>query len=221
MDKYLTNDAYISNKCTNNCRACSGNLATCTACGYDDIQDKRFNLKDTNCVEYCGSGFFADSGFVCSPCAANCIECRVRDNACTLCNPALEPPYADPITLQCYDECPSGTYLDSDARQCKRCISPCGTCVSLDQCLSCDRTDITNDEILFFSKEKKCYEVCPNISVPTPSKNCDACEHPCETCENSPKNCQSCVEGHFLHKNNECLSSCPFMYYEDSGNRKC
>ena len=221
MAKYITKEAYISNKCTNNCRACSSQLATCTSCGHDEAQGKTFSLKGTQCLEDCGSGFFSDSGFLCSPCASSCFECRVRANACTVCNPAIEKPYADPITLQCYDECPSGTYLDSDKNQCLRCVSPCSTCISANQCLSCDRTDITNDQIFFYSSLKQCYEVCPNTAVPTPSKNCEVCESPCETCLNSPKNCQSCVEGHFLHKNGECVSECPFMYYEDSGERKC
>ena len=62
---------------------------------------------------------------------------------------------------------------------------------------------------------------CPNISVPTPSKQCEECEAPCETCENLTKNCLTCIEGNYLYKNNECVSSCPFLYFEDSDAREC
>ena len=35
------------------------------------------------------------------------------------------------------------------------------------------------------------------------------------------KNCLTCVEGHYLHKNNECVSSCPFLYFEEKDERIC
>ena len=35
------------------------------------------------------------------------------------------------------------------------------------------------------------------------------------------KNCLTCVEGHYLYKNNECVSSCPFLYFEESEERVC
>ena len=31
----------------------------------------------------------------------------------------------------------------------------------------------------------------------------------------------TCVDGHYLHKNNECITSCPFLYFENDEERKC
>lgn len=62
---------------------------------------------------------------------------------------------------------------------------------------------------------------CPTTSVPTPSKLCDACTAPCETCESLPGNCLTCVEGYFFYKEAECVTECPFLYTEDTAQRKC
>lgn len=57
--------------------------------------------------------------------------------------------------------------------------------------------------------------------MPTPSKQCEECESPCETCENLTKNCLTCIKGTYLHKNNECVTDCPFLYLEDDTERVC
>jgi len=36
-----------------------------------------------------------------------------------------------------------------------------------------------------------------------------------------PGNCLTCVEGFFFHKDAVCETECPFLYYEDSVERKC
>ena len=130
-------------------------------------------------------------------------------------------PYAYPTTYECFDECPSGTYLDEESTLCKTCETPCYTCSSQDTCLTCDRTNPANLEIFFFEAESKCYSECPNTSVPTPSKLCEACDSPCETCDKLTTKCLSCEAGFYLHTNNECVTSCPFLYYADSEARTC
>lgn len=35
------------------------------------------------------------------------------------------------------------------------------------------------------------------------------------------KNCLTCIEGNYLHLNNECVTSCPFLYFEDDEERLC
>ena len=101
-----------------------------------------------------------------------------------------------------------------------RCETPCYTCRSATECLSCDRTNPNNTAILFFNQDYKCYEECPDISVPTPSKTCIACEDPCVTCENLPDFCTSCGEGMYLHKTT-CVESCPFLYFKQDDPRYC
>ena len=102
-----------------------------------------------------------------------------------------------------------------------RCESPCYECSAKDVCQSCDRADNDNLEIFFLQSKGKCYEECPNISVATPSKQCEECESPCATCENLTRNCLTCIEGNYLHKNNECVTSCPFLYFADSEEGTC
>ena len=101
------------------------------------------------------------------------------------------------------------------------CEAPCYTCSSQDMCLTCDRTDLNNLAIFYSPEESKCYSECPNTAVPTPSKLCESCVSPCETCEKLTSNCLSCVEGSYLHTNNECIKECPFLYYENSETRQC
>jgi hypothetical protein len=56
-----------------------------------------------------------------------------------------------------------------------------------------------------------CYEACPAVSVPTPSKKCLACTNNCLTCEGVPNKCISCQDGFYLFKST-CVSTCPFGY---------
>lgn len=141
--------------------------------------------------------------------------------ACTICNPLAAKPYAYPKTFECYDECPSGTYLDLETTMCTTCESPCYTCSSKDTCLTCDRTDINNLAIFYSQVDGKCYSECPDTAVPTPSKQCESCVYPCETCDKLTNNCLTCVEGLYFHINNECIETCPFLYYNNDENREC
>lgn len=56
-----------------------------------------------------------------------------------------------------------------------------------------------------------CYESCPAVSVPTPSKKCLACTDNCQTCEDVTNKCLTCEEGFYLFKNT-CVRTCPFGY---------
>lgn len=100
------------------------------------------------------------------------------------------------------------------------CKEPCYTCTSATQCLSCDRTEQSNKLINFFDKEKTCYETCPAISVPTPSKKCLACTNNCLTCEGITNKCITCEDGFYLFKNT-CVSVCPFGYVFNELTKSC
>lgn len=124
------------------------------------------------------------------------------------------------MTLQCYAECPDGTYKDSSLQQCLPCKEPCYTCTSATQCLSCDRTATSNTFINFFEKENACFESCPAVSVPTPSKQCLACTENCATCQDQTDKCLTCEEGYLLLKNS-CVKLCPFGYIQDEKTPTC
>jgi hypothetical protein len=74
--------------------------------------------------------------------------------------------------------------------------------------------------INFFAKVNMCYEECPAVSVPTPSKVCLACTNNCLTCDELPDRCVTCDKGFFLHKQ-QCVRLCPFGYFQDDDAHTC
>ena len=149
-------------------------------------------------------------------CESPCLQCDIGPTLCTQCDPTFGAPYASLETLQCYSTCPSGTYLDTVQGLCVMCESPCFTCTSATNCLSCDRTEQNNTYINFFGLDQQCYETCPTISVPSPSKICIECEAPCTTCAELPNMCTNCTKGLYLYKQ-QCVEKCPFgLYSNDS-----
>ena len=143
IDKRVLNQEYVNVECTNNCDTCVDSLSKCTSCKFASALDESLYLKESEyrCVTDCGPGYFQDAGYKCSPCGGNCLQCTVSATSCTLCNPNSVKPYADPLSLRCYDECPAGTYLDKPSTLCTPCQSPCYTCTSPDVCTSCNRSD--------------------------------------------------------------------------------
>lgn len=121
------------------------------------------------------------------------------------------------MSLACYTSCPSGTYLNADTSQCIVCKSPCYTCSDELTCLTCDYQE-NNPAVYFF--ENKCYNVCPPVAVPSPSKICVDCEAPCKTCTDLPDKCLSCTGDLFVYRN-LCVQDCPFNYYKDHDEMEC
>ena len=220
IDKVFTQTAFIDVPCQNNCATCSGTLSGCVSCSYNKETEISYYLEDGQCVEDCKPGFYEGAGYMCLPCESPCVECNLGPQLCTLCEAGHTHPWADPLTLQCYDECPDGTYADAEKRQCIACESPCYTCSSATECLSCDHTDDFNLKTIFFALENKCYEECPNHSVRSPDNQCLECTGDCATCENIQSQCTTCNEGTFLHKA-ECIQDCPFLTWKDRSSRKC
>lgn len=218
IDSTTSYQDWITVACGSNCLECEGSLTTCTSCGTNPETEASFYLSGSACLAECPAGQYGGVGYICEPCESPCLQCTIGPTLCTECDPTFGNPYADPLTLQCYSECPEGTYLSGT--QCVKCESPCYTCLSATECLSCDRTDPTNLLINFFPEQQQCYETCPSISVPSPSKTCIACESPCLECEDLPDQCTSCIEGMYLYKS-QCVSSCPFSMFKDEVTQTC
>lgn len=87
IDKKILNEPFIVVPCTNNCDSCKDTLSKCTSCKYNAALEKSYYLKasEFKCLDDCGSGFFEDTGYKCSPCEGNCLECSVSATSCTLC----------------------------------------------------------------------------------------------------------------------------------------
>ena len=220
IDKVFSQNPWIDVPCQDNCASCSGTLAGCVSCSYNQVTEISHYLEDGQCVEDCKSGFYEGAGYQCLPCESPCVECDLGPKLCTLCEETHSRPWADPLTLQCYDQCPDGTYADEERRQCIGCESPCYTCSSATECLSCDHTAETNLRTIFFAAENRCYEECPSTSVRSPDNLCLECTGGCQTCENIQSQCTSCGEGTFLHKS-ECIEDCPFLTWKDRSSWKC
>lgn len=121
------------------------------------------------------------------------------------------------MSLACYEQCPSGTYLNAETNQCFGCESPCYTCTDAVTCLSCDYSG-NNPAQYFF--EERCFDECPPVSVPSPSKICIDCEAPCQTCTELPDKCLTCQDNLFEYRH-LCVSDCPWNYYKDHDTMQC
>eukprot|EP00347_Sterkiella_histriomuscorum_P020194 403338738 len=214
----------IQVNCTNNCSTCSLGVSKCQSCTFDSKQNLTFYLNSQNqqCNSQCDKGFYAESSnFTCKKCEFPCEECFLGSQLCTKCFANNTQPYANPQTLQCYSECPTGTYLDKAERVCKICNSPCYTCLDSLNCLSCDRVNTQNPFINYY--QSKCYDKCPSGTVATPQSSiCIECTSPCRTCQDSqPDFCSSCQSGYYHLKNSLCVSTCPSQYLPNTDTMKC
>jgi hypothetical protein len=210
IDKVFSQHPWIDVPCLNNCGTCTGTLSSCVSCSYNSVTEVSRYLEDGECVEECKAGFYGGSGYNCLPCESPCLECSLLPNLCTLCEETHDKPFAYPVALQCYAECPNGTYLDEELRQCVACELPCGSCSSATTCLSCAHASEGNYKTTFFEEENMCYEDCPPYAVKSPDNQCLRCAGNCETCDTLQSTCASCSEGTFLHKS-QCVDSCPFL----------
>ncbi|KAL4506331.1 hypothetical protein ABPG73_017065 [Tetrahymena malaccensis] len=85
------------------------------------------------------------------------------------------------------NQCDSGYYFNGN--DCQQCQSPCLTCQSSSQCLSC----IDNINYFYNQQNLSCQVIC--------DKTCDQCSRP-----NDPYGCISCQQGSYLSAQNQCLS---------------
>lgn len=103
--------------------------------------------------------------------------------------------------------CPSRMYGDSLKQQCNACQSPCYTCSSEQDCISC----VKNGTQLLLMYMQRCYTTCPNGTVQIQyNDTCQPCKSPCHTCEQTPDNCKSCLYPLALSVQLQlCVSICP------------
>ena len=126
-------------ECDGKCKQCSLSITNCTLCNSPLV------LQDFDCVPYCNSNYFNDSG-ICKPCNG-CKECEGSATKCTKCQ--------SPLLLHsntCVSNCPDGTYYGTS--QCEDCGVTCATCSDKSSCDSCK-----NGNYLF---ENACIESCPS-----------------------------------------------------------
>ena len=202
----------IYNKCLpcneDNCQICSQyNLDVCLRCGNG------YSLKNNNCVQNCGIGYYKDTNNNCIKCSDNnCNNCSENNNICIDCKDNFFL-----LNGLCVSSCPKGyTYNSSD--QCVKCSQElCSNCSS-------DNTNKCNECFIGYLHDNKCYELCPPGYFAL-DKICSPCKEGCLECDSS-SNCFKCEKSYKLLINNKddvngnnkdnnynCIDYCPKSTY--------
>ena len=157
------------------------------------------------CVKECPEGYYY-SGGECAQCNPNCKTCDPNNkDICTTCPPNAK--YFISHLNKCTATCPDGTYLDVMNNVCSKCVSPCKTCFSKTQCISCDQ-DPSNSLKLFVSSQKLCVNTCPIGSTVQVDSNCIECDKSCQKCQTTTQNCLICSSSYAFFQG-KCVDKCP------------
>lgn len=194
------------------CRTCTTTLTACLSC-YTNTAISTFNYyySTTNrCFDTCPSSTYADtsSGLRCLDCNTNCLTCTVTSTNCTSCvtgtGSAFPYLYTVSSTGTCRSNCPNTHYPDSTVSpaQCVLCVTPCATCTTRTQCITCVST--------YYFWNTSCTQNCPTgTTIPNSLTNtCDPCSSQCATCSGTVDTCMGCSGSAALY-NGTCVSVCP------------
>jgi proprotein convertase subtilisin/kexin type 5 len=213
------------NVCGTNCVLCANNLY-CYACASPYVllnngcAGSCGNLfvqvqnSFTSCVSACSDGFFPkveNNKRNCQACTAPCRTC-LDATSCLSCVTG-QSLYYDDLQNKCLgagDSCSSGFFKDASTFTCAKCVTPCLTCSSQKECLSC--------AVGFFTANS-CKGTCPAGTFANQVTNaCTVCSNTCATCTNSAANCLSCVaaSANKYLLNNQCLSACPIGFFPNT-----
>ena len=194
IDKCPTNYVEVNKvckKCTNSlCLECSKeNQDICIKC------DPSKFLKNNQCVDFCGLGFYANEAKTCLPCEdPNCLTCCPKSKQCKDCK--------NDFFLHdgaCLDKCPDG-YVPDSSDVCTKCNdSKCKVCKAsnLDYCNECSE-GVLQGSI--------CKDVC-DLGFYEVDKVCVPCASGCLECVNGSK-CDRC-ESPLVLSGDKCVSICP------------
>ena len=224
------------------CWACSSTCATCVdATTCTGCKDGTF-LFEGECTETCPQNraisptwpdgimpsTYPAEGGICKPCDISCQTCSAGDvNSCTSC--PLETNYAFlNHDSSCRASCPDGYFGHQYVEQginlftCELCDSTCGTCTGSEatECTSCPPEASTLFEPVPDTLTGSCVTECSPGRYDDGQGACGICSDSCLTCSGSSTSCDSCPNGMFLYRD-ECRSSCPSTYYEDSEKGSC
>ena len=104
----------------------------------------------------------------------------------------------------CVATCISG-YYPADG-QCKQCVSPCLTCLSLNNCITC------MSGFFYFPSGNNCVSSCPVSAAIVINNACMSCQQGCLNCSSSnslqSSICYACTTPFALY-NKKCYSTCP------------
>ncbi|CAB4032016.1 pro convertase subtilisin kexin type 6-like [Paramuricea clavata] len=185
--------------CDASCKYCKGPLNTdCTACKDGLVrEDNGTGL----CLDNCPSGSsHRISEDTCVKCGSNCSACDTdHPSSCTACHQGMFLWQRKCVTP---DECPRGTYAETDSRRCKCCDPSCDRCIDPPTfCTACSGYSYLHDN--------KCKLVCP-VGTYGKDNKCLPCYANCSSCFGGRQDqCLTCTNGFYLF-NNSCVKQCPF-----------
>lgn len=196
----------IAMPCLGDCATCSATQTNCTSC-------KTNNLSGNLCLITCPSGT-TSVNMVCTACSSPCLTCSGAVTSCLSCDPSITPSVYLSGT-HCVTGCPSGRYANDTNNECTLCVSPCLTCTTASNCVTC----VSTHSFL----QNACLLSCPSGYVSI-NQICLACQSPCGTCSVTQTNCTSCLStlspSQYL-AGNTCVATCPSGFYGNVSTLTC
>ena len=206
-EKYFQSGEICKN-CGDGCKDCI-NEYTCANC-----LDNYYN-KDGKCVTDCGDGLRENKKTgKCESCKVNnCKNCPKDADVCSQC---IEGKVL--YNNECYDNCPSGSYLPSktveetvgeSGDKCESCPLNCVKCTDGETCVKCNSNYVLQDTV--------CQIEC-NDNYYNDNGVCTKCENPnCLRCSvQDSEKCESCPSNKLFYDNN-CVDECPDGTYQSEG----
>lgn len=187
----------LNNTCMSQCptkyfisgTTCSPCISPCSSCTSETVclSCVQGYWNGTNCAAACPAGTYANSfNNSCEACVG-CLTCNLSPTTCTSCSGGLIL-----FDSACISTCGSGYYQSGTT--CLRCVSPCSSCTSSTQCLSCS---------IGYLEGTSCISSCSKGTFgDLTTQKCLPCNTSCESCISSNE-CTSCKTNYCLQ-----LSSC-------------
>lgn len=122
--------------------------------------------------------------------------------------------YANTVSRTCVYSCPQGMYTDLANYQCLPCQSPCSSCTSASDCLSCEAA---SSGVAAYLEGNRCVAKCSlnTTYADAATLACVKCLSPCDTCSGSGRSCTSCLSGYLEPTTATCVAECPRGTYSD------
>ena len=155
---------------------------------------------------------------LCTLCPTGCTTCT-SPTACSACTSVVGIQYYL-FNGTCLQICPSGMYGDTSgaAPVCSTCSSPCLTCTSLNNCITCD----TGNKLLY--GQQTCQSSCLLGQYDDGNGRCQKCSIYCSNCTGSADNCLNCTilggVGYYL-SGSSCIATCPNGTYANTSTLEC
>ncbi|OMJ66911.1 hypothetical protein SteCoe_36085 [Stentor coeruleus] len=188
-------NGYYMDEITRKCYECDKDCSLCTKSQCLQCKSENIQIVGTKCE--CQAGFFNSSinGILsCSACQDICQSC-IDNNTCLQCKKKYSNPVED--SCKCPENsnelfnacvCKDGYFMQniSNFYSCSPCKQLCLTCLSFDQCTSCQ------DESLIVDDNYNCVPDC-KVGYYASDLICIKCADLCNVCSNG-NSCDKCVD---------------------------